>query len=122
MPEYQNTTLQLKERLWELAKQIRHLDYSADQVLQEKYDLQKHKEILKRKATLLSSLPEQVQPYLSNIENHVWERVMEQLNNFANNAQQALKVESVFFMRQLLYPEDYQEGQDNDLERFIRSL
>ncbi len=122
MPEYQNTTLQLKERLWELAKQIRHLDYSADQVLQEKYDLQKHKEILKRKATLLSSLPEQVQPYLSNIENHVWERVMEQLNIFANNAQQALKVESVFFMRQLLYPEDYQEGQDNDLERFIRSL
>jgi hypothetical protein len=33
-----------------------------------------------------------------------------------------MEVGSIFFMRQLLYPEDYLEGQENDLERLINSL
>ena len=39
--------------------------------------------------------------------------------DFARRAGMALSLESIFFMGALLYPEDYQDGDRNDLERFL---
>ncbi len=113
---------QLTDKLWEFAGQIRELESSADKALEEGYDLKKHEELLKRKASLLASLPDQVEFLVEALPEQVGEKAEQQLHTFARNASNALNVGSVFYMRQLLYPDDHQKGQDNDLEKFIRSL
>ena len=44
------------------------------------------------------------------------------LNSFAVRAAQAWELSSIFYMSALLYPEDYREGDLNDLELFIDRL
>ena len=44
------------------------------------------------------------------------------LNSFAMRAAQALELSSIFYMSALLYPENYREGDRNDLELFIDRL
>ncbi len=112
----------LKEKLWRLSERVREIENQADRSLEENYNLEQHRSLLEKKASLLSSLPEEAEPYLDQIQEKTSEAVRNRLDIFARNAEQALGVGSVFFMRQLLYPEDYREGQDNDLESFIRSL
>ena len=41
------------------------------------------------------------------------------LEDFARRAGMALQLESIFFMGALLYPDDYEAGDPNDLERFL---
>ena len=113
---------QLADKLWEFAGQIRELESSADKALEEGYDLEKHEELLRRKASLLASIPDQVEFLVEALPEQAGEKAEQQLHTFARNASSALNVGSIFYMRQLLYPEDHQEGQDNDLEKFIRSL
>lgn len=104
------------------AARVRELDKAADNSLHEHGDIQQYTQALHSKAELLSELSDLARPYLTDLPAEQQERIAQQLKAFSRNAQQALEVDSIFFMRQLLYPEDYQEGQENDLERFISSL
>lgn len=104
------------------AARIRELEKSADTYLHEQGEIERYSEALHSKAQLLSELSDLAQPYLQELPADLKEKIAQQLGSFSENARQALKVDSIFFMRQLLYPEDYQEGQENDLERFISSL
>ena len=104
------------------AARIRELEKRADTYLHEQGNTEQYSEALHSKAELLSELSDLAQPYLQELPADLKENIDQQLGSFSQNARQALKVDSIFFMRQLLYPEDYQEGQENDLERFISSL
>ncbi len=104
------------------ADRIRELEKNADTSLHEQGDTDQYSETLHSKAELLSGLSFQAQPYLQELPEDLKEKIAQQLDSFSQNARQALKVDSIFFMRQLLYPEDYQEGQENDLEKFISFL
>jgi chromosome segregation ATPase len=118
-----NEALQrLAERLSEQAAHIRELEKAADEHLHERGDVSSYKGFLEEKAQLLSGLPDEAQPYLEKLPGEVKDRVDHRLEAFAHSALQAMQVDSVFFMRQLLYPEDYEEGTENDLERFVRTL
>jgi arginine utilization protein RocB len=118
-----NEALQrLAERLSEQAARIRELEKAADEHLHQQGDVESYKTLLQEKAKLLSGLADELQPSLEKLPGEHKNRVEHQLEAFAQSAKQALQVDSVFFMRQLLYPEDYEEGRDNDLERFIRTL
>jgi len=48
--------------------------------------------------------------------------IREGLKRFADSADNALSLDSVFYMSALLYPEDYHEGEANDLELFAEEL
>jgi hypothetical protein len=48
--------------------------------------------------------------------------IQEGLRRFARSAGTALSLNSVFYMSALLYPEDYCEGEPNDLEAFLEEL
>jgi len=120
--EYKRSIKALHERLLALAGEVRRIESQADRVLKEKYDLQEYRSLLQKKAEILSSAPEELQLLILNLPQPLKEKVAYQLHLFAGNAEQSLKVNSVFFMRQLLYPENYREGQDNDLEKLIRVL
>ncbi len=112
----------LKDKLSEQAEKIRELEKKADKILEESYDLDQYRSLLEQKAQMLVALPEAAEPFLSQLPHQTGAAVEQRLNTFARNAQQALGIGSVFFMRQLLYPEDYREGQANDLESFIQTL
>ena len=45
-----------------------------------------------------------------------------QIGAFSFSAGKALDLGSVFYMKALLYPEDYADGDNNDLENFIVQL
>ncbi|MFP4258812.1 MAG: hypothetical protein ACLFRE_07390 [Desulfovermiculus sp.] len=104
------------------AVRIRELEKSADTCLHEQGDIDKYTANLHSKAELLSELSDLAQPYLQDLPAEQQEKIAQQLEAFSRNAQQALEVDSIFFMRQLLYPEDYVEGEENDLEKLISSL
>ncbi len=112
----------MAEWLSEQAVRIRELEKTADEHLHGQGDVESYKALLQEKAQLLSGLPDEAQPYLEKLPREIRDSVEHQLQAFAHSALQALNLDSVFFMRQLLYPEDYEEGTDNDLERFIRTL
>ncbi|MFW6105815.1 MAG: hypothetical protein ACOC5H_00475 [Desulfovermiculus sp.] len=104
------------------AVRIRELEKSADTCLHEQGDIDQYTANLHSKAELLSELSDLAQPYLADLPAEQQEKIAQQLEAFSRNAQQALEVDSIFFMRQLLYPEDYVEGEENDLEKLISSL
>jgi vacuolar-type H+-ATPase subunit E/Vma4 len=114
--------VRLAEALAEQARRIRQIEAQAEEALHTRQDTAEYKARLEGKARLLSGLLDAVREPLQALPADERDRVEQRLQEFAGNAEQALSLKSVFFMRLLLYPEDYQEGQDNDLEALVRSL
>ena len=71
------------------------------------------------KAELLGGLAEDADPLLMELPGSEAKSIRSRLERFSESADNAIDLESVFYMAALLYPEDYQEGDRNDLERFI---
>lgn len=109
-------------RLDDIAVQIRTLEAEAEILLHRHNDPQGSEANMRRKAELLSELPEVVGPLLDELDQETRARVEHGADGFARRAMMALNQGSVFWMRNLLYPDDYKPGQPNDLERFISAL
>jgi len=77
---------------------------------------------LERKAELLASLGTRAAPLTEAVGGDLGRDIDDRLGLFANSAATALRIGSVFFMTALLYPEDHQPGEPNDLEAFIAEL
>ncbi len=101
------------------AQKIRRLEEEAREALFVRDDPQTHRRKLEEKAMVLMELPELVGPFSENLPNEAREKLEEQLDSFALRAGRAMELSSLFFMSGLLYPEDYKEGDPNDLEAFI---
>ena len=108
--------------LQEKASTIREIEENAQKILKNKGDVQEYKETLTQKAQLLTGLPQAVEPFFEDLPRDIQTEARIRLEEFAGNAQQALEVNSPFFMSMLLYPEDYRQGENNDLEEFIQYL
>ena len=102
----------------ETAREIRRLEADAHNALHSQGDTAAHRANLVEKCELLADLPERVEPLLKGGDPTA-QKLRDGLQDFARRANMALDVESVFFMGALLYPDDYQDGEPNDLERFI---
>ena len=77
---------------------------------------------LEKKAELLASLGTKAAPLTKAIDGDLGRNIDDRLERFASSAATALRIGSVFFMTALLYPEDHQPGEPNDLETFIAEL
>ena len=104
------------------AERIRACEQEAEEILFTKQDNLGYKKKLLDKTEILMHLPGLVQELEEDLGPELAQRIRSRLQGFAQRAAQAEEVDSVFFMRQLLYPEDYTPGQPNDLEEFIQSL
>jgi len=102
----------------ETAREIRRLEAKAQDALLNRGDKAAHRANLVEKCELLADLPERVEPHLQGDAPRA-QKLREGVRDFARRAGMALDVESVFFMGALLYPDDYQDGEPNDLERFV---
>jgi hypothetical protein len=105
------------EMAWEAAQAIRQLEAAAMEALG-KGDTALHRENMMEKCEILQDLPDKADPYLDGAD-ELTGKLQKGLAGFARKAGQALDLESIFYMSALLYPEDYQEGEVNDLERFL---
>ena len=107
--------------LEERARDVRRIEGQALHELERK-DIEAYRDGMRRKATLLASLPKASVPLLDGLPTDAAHAIQEGLWRFARNAGNALSLDSVFYMSALLYPEDYREGQANDLEIFLQEL
>ncbi len=108
-------------RLKEMAQTVRDIEASADWALKQG-DKAEYTEKMREKARLLQRLPKTLAPITEDLPDTVREPVEDRLERFSASAANALRLDSVFFMWALLYPEDYREGEPNDLERFVMKL
>ncbi len=100
---------------------VRRLEAEGNAVLQEKGQLAFQAK-LEEKAELLAALGEKAWPLTQKIGGDLGDEITQKLEQFSMSASTALRIGSVFFMTALLYPEDHQPGQPNDLESFLSKL
>ncbi len=104
------------------AEKIRRIEDEAREALFTRDDPETHRQKLQEKTMLLMELPELAGPFYDGMAKDVRAEFEKGLNSFAMRAEQAWELSSIFFMSALLYPEDYREGDRNDLELFIDRL
>ena len=102
----------------ETARAVREAEREALEALHGRGDSQTNRFKMMEKCELLAEMTEHAEPYLKG-EDPATQRLRQGLKDFARRANMALDLESIFFMSALLYPEDYREGEPNDLERFL---
>jgi len=103
----------------EAAQRIRALEAEALAALHEKNDPAAHRAGMTEKCLVLEALPEEAEAHLPDPATPDTAAFAAGLEDFAKRAGMALSLESIFFMGALLYPDDYQDGEPNDLERFL---
>jgi len=77
---------------------------------------------LEEKAELLAELGEKAWPLTEKIEGDFGNEIAQKLEQFSMSASASLRIGSVFFMTALLYPENHQPGEPNDLQAYITEL
>jgi hypothetical protein len=105
--------------LQKVAQRIRRIEQEAREALFEKDDPVTHRKKLEQKTIILMELPDLVGPYCQGLDKATRSELEKGLDPFAISAERASDLASIFYMNALLYPEDYKEGDPNDLERFI---
>jgi hypothetical protein len=103
------------------ARDVRRIEQQALNELERK-NTQGYRDEMRRKAELLAGLPKASIPLADGLPEDAGRAIQEGLWRFARNAGNALSLGSVFYMSALLYPEDYREGEANDLEVFLEEL
>jgi hypothetical protein len=101
------------------AKRIRDIEDEAREALFLRDDPEAYRQKLQEKTMLLMELSEIIGPFCEGMPKDAGEECETGLNSFGMRAAQAMELSSIFYMSALLYPEDYKEGDPNDLELFI---
>ncbi len=110
------------QKLRECARQIKRLEADAAAVLADNYDLGSYHDLLKQKAEILHGISDLEQDLTADLDIDLQKLLCDRLGGFSHAALKALRLDSVFYMAALLYPENYQPGAKNDLEIFIDTL
>lgn len=108
-----------------LSKQIQHIatiEADAQAKLHDQNDPDGYRQAMSAKAELLAALPAAALPHLDDLPMEMRPMVEHRLDMLASSAKRSLEIGSVFFMSALLYPEDHQAGEPNDLERWLHDL
>lgn len=96
---------------------VRDLEDRANEAVAGPDGQQKYAALMRQKATFLASLADEAEEF-----EDTHPAIFARLERFSASANSSLSVGSVFFMSALLYPEDHQPGQENDLEALLREI
>lgn len=83
---------------------------------------QAYEGIMREKATLLADIADDAKPLVDALSGGQAAEAAERLSMFSMNAKNSLRIGSVFYMSALLYPDDHQKGQPNNLELFAAEV
>lgn len=109
-------------KLEEIALTIRKLEKEAHDTLYINKDKSAYSQKLKEKANLLVELPDIIGRMADNIPTSHQSLLIDQLGGMSFSAEKSLELDSIFYMAALLYPENYQDGDKNDLENLLEQL
>ena len=101
---------------------LRHLEAEAKEALQQNSNTERYRQLMQQKALFLSALSDEATGLLQGLPAEHQQRVTQRLGAFQRNAENALGLNSVFYMSALLYPDDHKEGEPNDLELFAKEV
>jgi hypothetical protein len=77
---------------------------------------------MRAKAELLANLDEETKPLLAPLPGELRFRLALALDRFVSGARTALRLDSVFYMSALLYPDEHRKGMPDNLMTFIGRL
>jgi hypothetical protein len=112
----------LADFLEQRAKAVRAIEAEAEAVIHGQADQAGYVAKMREKAALLAALATDARPLVLALEPRLSETVDERLERFSQSAATSLKVGSPFFMSALLYPDEHQPGQPNDLELYVAEV
>ncbi|WP_432737270.1 hypothetical protein [Maridesulfovibrio sp. FT414] len=107
------------------ARALCGMEAQAHKALYDDKDESAYRELMRQRAMRLADLAENCDPLVSGLAKKDRLAVEKRVGRFSSSASQSLEIGSVFYMSALLYPEDYVQGDKNDLEVFavqVRSL
>ncbi|XPV77234.1 MAG: hypothetical protein ACNI27_04755 [Desulfovibrio sp.] len=112
----------LQAYLRERAVEVREIEAKGQVVLHTENDQEMYNELMREKAQVLSGLLDGATEAAGEAVLADHPEIQARIAQFSKNAKNALGVGSVFYMSALLYPDDYKDGENNDLENFIDGL
>ena len=78
-------------------------------------DKEGYNTLMRTKARLLAAMTEDAKPLLASLPGEVRFTYLSTLEAFSGSARTALSLDSTFYMSALLYPDDHQPGQPDNL-------
>ena len=81
-----------------------------------------YRTLMVERAELIAALDEEAADLVAALPEDKREAVAESLRRFAKGASNALRLESVFYMSALLYPDEHSQGEPDNLELLIARL
>jgi hypothetical protein len=115
-------TAALADYLDEKARQVKALEAEAEAVIHGEGDQAGYQGLMRRKAELLQALAADAAPLVKALGPGLAEAAGERLAGFSLNAENSLRIGSVFFMSALLYPDEHKPGEPNNLELFAAEV
>lgn len=91
-------------------------------ILRDAGNAEAFREVMRKKAALLAGMAKEGELYVDALPEKIKEKARLRLARFTASAENALALESVFYMSALLFPENHQEGEPNDLELFREEI
>lgn len=88
----------------------------------EEGDIPGHAQKMREKAQLLAALSEEAKPLLAPLPGEARFNLALALERFSSSARTALKLDSVFYMSALLYPDDHKKGEPDNFLLFIERV
>jgi hypothetical protein len=101
---------------------IKALEADALKALHEQGDEGKYRALMQQRAQAIADLGEDSKPLTADLPGQERALAVSSLSRFSRGAQNALSIGSVFYMSALLYPDEYNEGEPDNLERLISEL
>ncbi len=108
--------------LEDVSEEIRRLEAEAREALFDNDRIEVYRRKLEEKTMLLMELPDTIEAFLDDVRGDARAEIESRVNDFSRRAAQAWDLSSTFYMSALLYPDDYKEGEPNDLEIFVERL
>ena len=112
----------LAEWLRERSDAVKNYERKAEAALYDDNNEAAYRSLMKEKAGLLASIAKDAASLVSSFAGQDRGRVAAALDSFSANAQTSLRIDSVFYMSALLYPDDHKKGQPNNLEKLVATL
>ena len=101
---------------------IKDCEVKAWKALHEDKDEKAYRALMAERTDRIASLDEESAELTAVLPEDKREPIETALRRFARGARNAQRLESVFYMSALLYPDEHREGEPDNLERLLQEL
>lgn len=113
---------ELLEWLRQKHASLKEVEDKALEALHRDNDQISYRELMLDRAEMIAGLDVESARLTTPLADDIREGVESQLRRFAKGARNALRIDSIFYMSALLYPDEHKPGEPDNLERLIKGL